>query len=247
MAILSFRESAAAARVSLSLLQLSTIELIAKSELFAGLSRSDCIQVANLARLREYSRNDYVFERGQPITSVLLIVSGSLKLTQPTFSGSEVILWLGGPGEAVGVLGIPSRSRYTCSAQIIAKCRGLLWDWRELDELLISSQIRVNIGRIMSSRITELEARFREVATEKVATRVGFALLRILDRVGKPCQGGVEVLLSREELAQLTGTTLFTVSRLLSRWSEQGIVEPRREAVLVRDPVRLLQICSEDD
>ena len=64
--------------------------------------------------------------------------------------------------------------------------------------------------------------------------------------LGKQSHGGVEISLSREELAQMTGTTLFTISRILSRWSEEGFVLPRREAVLVRDAERLTQVGSEE-
>jgi CRP-like cAMP-binding protein len=91
-----------------------------------------------------------------------------------------------------------------------------------------------------------LEERFREVATEKVSRRVVFALVRLLPQVGKRTSGGIEISLSREELAQLTGTTLFTISRLISKWAELGVVEPRREAVLVLDPYRLSLISDED-
>jgi CRP-like cAMP-binding protein len=75
---------------------------------------------------------------------------------------------------------------------------------------------------------------------------LALALLRLLKQVGKESHGGVEVSLSREELAQMTGTTLFTISRILSKWSEQGFVLPRREAVLVRDPQRLVEVGAED-
>jgi CRP-like cAMP-binding protein len=60
-----------------------------------------------------------------------------------------------------------------------------------------------------------------------------------MKQVGKPAMGGVEVSLSREELAQTTGTTLFTISRILSKWGEEGFVLPRREAVIVLDAKRL--------
>ena len=72
------------------------------------------------------------------------------------------------------------------------------------------------------------------------------ALLRLVKQVGKESHGGVEVSLSREELAQMTGTTLFTISRILSKWGEQGFVLPRREAVLVRDQQRLVEVGAEE-
>jgi CRP-like cAMP-binding protein len=65
--------------------------------------------------------------------------------------------------------------------------------------------------------------------------------MRLLKQVGKMSEGGIEVLLSREELAQMTGTTLFTVSRILSKWKDAGFVEPRREAVVVLDQRRLME------
>jgi CRP-like cAMP-binding protein len=123
----------------------------------------------------------------------------------------------------------------------------LTWEYARLQHLVAEyPQIRRNINQILSSRLSELEERFREVATEKVAKRLALTLLRLLKQIGKHSQGGIQVSLSREELAQMTGTTLFTISRILSKWSEEGFVVPRREAVVVRDPKRLGEVGDED-
>jgi len=92
--------------------------------------------------------------------------------------------------------------------------------------------------------LQELEERFREISTEKVAPRVSSQLVRLLNQVGRRVNGDVEVSLSREELGQLTGTTLFTVSRLLSQWQRRGIVSARREAVLVRNLPALVELAQ---
>jgi CRP-like cAMP-binding protein len=92
--------------------------------------------------------------------------------------------------------------------------------------------------RILGDDLLELEARFREVATERVGPRVARQLVRLLEQIGRPVingNGEMEVCLSREDLAQMTGTTLFTVSRLLSAWEARGMVKPRREAVGICD------------
>jgi hypothetical protein len=112
--------------------------------------------------------------------------------------------------------------------------------------MLEHPQIRKNAGQILAIRLDELEERFREVATERVAKRVALALQRLLKHVGKKVGEGIEVSLSREELAQMTGTTLFTISRLLSRWNELGYVIPRREAVIVRN-IQMLEKAEDDD
>jgi CRP-like cAMP-binding protein len=186
--------------------------------------------------------------QGQPVRNLMLIQTGSVKLTQLSPNGNEVILWMNGSGDAVGVAAETPACSHTCSARAMEQCKALTWEYARLQNLLIEyPQIRKNVSQILAGRLNELEERFREVATEKVAKRVALALLRLLKHVGKEAQGGVEISLSREELAQMTGTTLFTISRILSKWGEEGFVLPRREAVLVRDPQRLLQMSDEED
>jgi CRP-like cAMP-binding protein len=68
--------------------------------------------------------------------------------------------------------------------------------------------------------------------------------MRLHEKIGLAVNGVIEIGLSREELAQMTGTTLFTVSRLLSAWEERGMVKPRRESVTVCD-VEALNAISE--
>jgi CRP-like cAMP-binding protein len=122
----------------------------------------------------------------------------------------------------------------------------LVWDYAVFQSIMRENpQVGRNTSLVLASRLNELEERFREVATEKVARRIALALLRLLKHIGKTVHGGVEVSLSREELAQMTGTTLFTTSRVLSKWGEMGFVLPRRESVLVCDRNRL-ELASED-
>jgi CRP-like cAMP-binding protein len=178
----------------------------------------------------------------------MLLQTGSVKQTQLSPSGEEVILWMHGQGEAVGMNPGEQPCHHTCSARALENCKALVWEYSRLQALLAGHpQIRKNINRILSSRLQELEERFREVATEKVAKRLALTLLRLLKRVGKEHHAGIELSLSREELAQMTGTTLFTISRILSKWALEGFILPRREAVVVKDAARLVQIGDRQD
>jgi CRP-like cAMP-binding protein len=179
---------------------------------------------------------------------MVLIQSGSVKLTQLSANGNEVILWMNGSGEAMGMHADSPSCQHTCSARAMEQCKALVWEYTRLQMLVTQyPQLRRNISQILAGRLQELEERFREIATEKVARRLALALSRLLKQVGKKSDAGIEVSLSREELAQLTGTTLFTISRILSKWAEMGVVIPRREAVLVRDPLRLERVSDDAD
>ncbi len=223
------------------------VVLMCASALFTGLTQNEILEIASCAKARTYARDELLFMQGQPVRNLVLIQSGSVKSTQLSPNGNEVILWMNGSGDTVGVPGDAAACSHTCSARAMEQCRALTWEYARLQDLVAEyPQIRSNISQILSSRLNELEERFREVATEKVAKRVALTLLRLLKQVGKQSPGGVEVSLSREELAQMTGTTLFTISRLLSRWGEDGFVQPRREAVVIRDARRLQEMGDEE-
>ena len=217
------------------------IALMSASALFAGLSPGDCCQILLWARMRTFVRDQILFSQGQPVRTVVLIQSGRVKLTQVSPDGHEVILWMNGSGDALEVHNSASGCNHTCSARVMEKCQALIWEYSRL-QLLVAQypQIGANIFKILAERLRELEERFREIATEKVEARVAFVLLRLLKSVGKQSKDGVELGLKREELAQMTGTTLFSISRILSKWAESGFVVPRREGVVIRDPRRLL-------
>lgn len=224
------------------------IVLMCASALFTGLSPRECREIASCAHARTYARDELLFMQGQPVRSMVLIQSGSVKLTQLSASGNEVILWMNGCGDAMGVHADSPSCSHTCSGRAMEQCKALVWEYTRLQMLVAEyPQLRRNISQILAGRLQELEERFREIATEKVASRLALALTRLLKQVGKKTPEGIEISLSREELAQLTGTTLFTISRILSKWADAGVVTPRREAVLVRDPERLECVGCADD
>jgi CRP-like cAMP-binding protein len=205
------------------------------------------MEIASCARARTFARDEILFTQGQPVRNLILLESGSVKSTQLSAAGNEVLMWMSGSGEAVNVTAEPAACNHTCSARAMEQCRTLVWEYQRLQALLNEyPQLRKNISRILAGRLAELEERFREVATERVAKRLALILLRLLKRVGKPSKQGIQVSLTREELAQMTGTTLFTISRTLSHWAELGFVQPRREGLVVNDPTRLESVSDDE-
>ena len=193
--------------------------LMCASALFNGLTQRECVEIVSCGRARSFARDELLFTQGQPVRSMIFLQSGSVKQTQLSASGNEVLLRMSGSGDAVNLHteSAPSCS-HSCSARAMEQCKALVWDYTRLQSVLAQyPQIRKNISQILAGRLQELEERFREMATEKAAKRLALALLRLLKQVGKPSEGGTQVFLSREELGQMTGTTLFTISRLLSR------------------------------
>ncbi len=225
----------------------SRVTLVHSFPLFADIPIEACREIVAQAQTKEFLRRETIYREGDSIRRTILLISGCVKITQVGENGSEVILRLNGSGDVIGKIDIQKHARHCSKAQTLSASTVLIWDASVFEALSVRyPALRKNTMRSLSSQLEELEQRFREISTEKVASRLSREIVRLLAQVGRVVNGTVEIALSREELAQLTGTTLFTVSRLLSDWDQRGIVSTRREAVSVNDLVALQQLAERD-
>ena len=214
------------------------VTLVQRSPLFANIPPADCREIVSAARESKFSRRDTIFLEGDPIRRVILLTSGSAKVIKLGQNGTEVILLLAGPGDVVEVTGLPAQGRHCSMAQALRASTALIWESAAFQALAERfPALRRNILNVVAERLQELQERYREISTEKVATRLSHQLLRLFNKLGRHVNGNGTLMinLSREELAQLTGTTLFTVSRLLSDWKARGLLTPGRECVCVHN------------
>jgi CRP-like cAMP-binding protein len=116
-----------------------------------------------------------------------------------------------------------------------------------LDLVLRYPQLALNILRVVSAHVIEFQNRYRELATERVERRVARALLRLANQAGQKVAGGIliDVALTQQDLAEMTGTTRYTISRMLGEWEQRGLVKAGRGRVLVKQPHNLVVIAED--
>ncbi len=226
----------------------SAHEVLERSPLLRGLSREALAEVAARAAERRAPAGSTIFREGEPAAAFFLVLAGRVKLSQVGADGHEVIVRLVGPGEAAAAVALFEDAAFPATALAVSDSRLLVWPRAELLDLLTRHPaLAVNVLRMLSERLREAQDRLRELATERVAQRIARALLRLVRQAGRRVEGGVlvDLPLSRQDLAELTGTTLYTVSRVLSEWETRGVVETGRERVLVRDPHALVALAED--
>ncbi|HET7377529.1 MAG TPA: Crp/Fnr family transcriptional regulator, partial [Anaerolineae bacterium] len=138
--------------------------------------------------------------------------------------------------------------QYPASAEAIGDVEVLGWDEPAIVKLMARyPRFTANLLHLLSQRIQELQDRLREMSTERVERRIAHALLRLVAQLGRKAEHGVliDLALSRQDLANMTGTTLYTVSRVLTRWEEDGLIESGRERILIKQPPRLVTIAED--
>ncbi|QYO78973.1 Crp/Fnr family transcriptional regulator [Devosia salina] len=194
------------------------------------------------ASMRRLPIGEAVFEQGQRATHFFLLLHGRLKVTQVTPEGSQIIVRVVHPGDLFGFAQALQRDDYPGTPVAAAESVLMCWPnevWGSIVEQ--NPQMAVNAMRTIGQRLQEAHTRIREMSTEEVERRVAHAVLRLMDQAGRREDDGVRIdfPLTRQDVAEMTGTTLHTVSRLFSAWESQGIVKGGRQKLLVRDKARL--------
>ncbi|ODT51362.1 Crp/Fnr family transcriptional regulator [Devosia sp. 63-57] len=221
--------------------------LVRSLPLFANMSDADIDRLLARASLRRLLIGEAVFEQGQKATQFFLLLHGRLKVMQVTSEGQQIIVRVVHPGDLFGFAQALQRDDYPGTPLAAAESLVLCWPnevWGHFVEQ--NPLMAVNAMRTIGQRLQEAHTRIREMATEEVERRVAHAVLRLMDQAGKREEDGVRIdfPLTRQDVAEMTGTTLHTVSRIFSAWEGQGIVRGGRQKLLVRDRARLAALAE---
>jgi len=214
---------------------------------FAGLGGSDLDAILVGARSSRFSKDSEVFAQGAEARSFFLLLSGHIRVVRNTPDGHQVIARYISEGELFGIAVAMGLKIYPASAIAAVDCVVLTWPnsvWSDLQTRFPT--FGANAYRTIGSRLQDTQAQVMEMSTKQVEQRIANALLRIVGQSGRKTEEGIEIdfPISRQDIAEMTGTTLHTVSRLLSAWESEGIVRSGRQKVTVTDPHRLMLLAE---
>lgn len=215
--------------------------------LFAELDEAALADVVGCAQTRRVVKGSVIFTQGDPATACHALIDGRIKILQTGTDGQQIVVRLIGPGEMFGTVAVFSGGRYPGDAVAMADCVAIQWPAAAMTAVMLRHpRIGLNALSIVGGRLQEMQSRLREVSTERVERRIAHTLLRLVRQAGRRIEGGVEIAfpLSRQDVAEMTGTTLHTVSRILSGWEAQGIIESGRLQIVIRQPQGLVAIAD---
>jgi CRP-like cAMP-binding protein len=226
----------------------SVEELLSSSTLYRNLSDEDQQRLARVSVAKTYGRGETIFSEGDPPEFLVTITSGRVKVVKLMPSGKEIILEIFGPGDPVGAVVAYEGRPYPASAIALETASCILVRRSEFFALLERHPSFVR-GFLtgMAQRIVELTRRIPELTAGRVETRFARLFLKLAERFGQEGVAGrfVPMLLSRQELADLTGTTSETCIRIMSRWGKEGIVSTERDGFLVRNQAELHRLVDD--
>ena len=215
-----------------------TDEALRRSVLFRRLNPDDRQRLAAVATVRDFEKGALLFSEGDGSDLLYTVVSGRVKVFKTTPRGTDVILEIFGPGDPVGAVAVYEARPYPASALALEHTACLLIPRQAFFSLLEAYPIMVRgllIG--LTHRLVELTSRLSELSGGHVEARLARFFLKLADDMGQKSQAGmfIPMALSRQELADMMGTTIETSIRIMSRWGKQDIVHTEKDGFIVVD------------
>lgn len=215
-----------------------------RSSLFRTLDDRSLDLVLSAAQITHRSRGEFFCQQSTTATHLYLFTNGRVKLSGVTQAGKEVLIDWMRPGDIIG-LGtlVPLPVKYCWTACALDDSTALAWDQATIRGLAACYPSIYEDGLQMALRwVLQLQERLEQVATEMVEQRLAHTILRIAPAGSS--DGIAQLRISDEELALMIGTTLFAVSRVITRWQKLGYVQKARKRLLVLNRTGLSQIAE---
>ncbi len=214
-------------------------------DIFEGLSSFEIEDVSRQFQLKKLDDNTFLFHEEDLASVFYLLLEGQVKIQQTSAEGHDVVLHILGPGNIIGALPTLGEGTYPASALTLGQVLIAFTSAEQFQATLVAHpRVTKNLLRFATRVVQTSHNKIRELSTERVERRIARALSRLASQLGRQTEEGIllDFPLSRQDLAEMTGTTVFTVSRTLKEWERQEILLLGRERIVITAPHQLISI-----
>jgi CRP/FNR family transcriptional regulator, nitrogen oxide reductase regulator len=225
------------------------LRILGRVPFFGGLSAEELAGVNRLFREHGYAPGQAICYAGDKATHLFVVANGKVKLMRQTADGQEVLLDILVRGDFFGSLSALGDATYPDTAQAQTRCCVLAISAADFQAVLRRHPaVALATLDILAGRLRSAHTTIGRLSAYPVESRLAATLLKLAEQLGEP--RGNEILiqmpLSRQDLAAMTGTTTETVSRLISQFRAQGLVHTGRQWVALTNPAGLAALAPED-
>ena len=209
-------------------------EVLRQSLIFSSLSRDELAELSALAVPRSFESGEFVFWEEDAPEWFYLVAEGRVKVVKHSSSGKEFIIAFFGPGEMFGEVAVFEDKPYPASAQAIAETKVLGIKRRDFQSFLADRpQVALRIINVLGGRLRDAQSRLKDLAGERVEQRLAQTLLMLSAKLGSTLP------FTRQEIADMAGTTTETAIRVMSRLKQGKIIRSVRGKIIILDETKL--------
>jgi len=218
------------------------IASIGASDLLRGLTKEECGMFIDAGQLRRLASDVHLFHQEDPADTCYFVLEGRVRLAQLTPGGKQVVADIISSERYFGLFVALANMTYPVSAETIEESSIYCWDIETVRALMLQfPQVALNSVELIAKRFARLQDRVQKLATERVEQRVAHVLMDVSQFVGEKTENSqaIEMALSHQDLAEMAGTNIYSVSRVLRKWENDNIVSIGRQRIILCNPQHL--------
>lgn len=217
-----------------------------KVALFSILNESELREVEPYLVPVTYKKKDVIFSEGEPPEWLYVVVEGKIKLTKLSQDGKEIILEIMSPLDFFGGLAVLRGFPYPANAVVMENSKFLRISRNNIMKIIDRfPNLMYCLAMLLGDRMKESHETLKNIALERVETRIAALLLKLADKTGKESGGGIviEMKLTKQDIAEMVGTTVETSIRTMSKLKKMGIVTEKEGRITITNIDRLKSLC----
>lgn len=214
---------------------------------FAGMERNELADIVSRATALRHQKDAAIFQEEEEAHSFFLLLDGYVRVLKISPHGDQVIARYIASGELFGIAAAIGRTTYPANAVAAVDCVALAWPSSAWNPIVTAHpQFATNTYAVIGDRLLETQEKIVELSTERVGQRIANTLLKLASQTGRKTEDGIliDFPISRQDIAEMTGTTLHTVSRLLSGWESQGWILSGRQKITLIEGHKLMLVAT---
>ena len=219
-----------------------------KIPIFNALNASDMEEAKPYLIPAKFSKKEVIFSEGDSSDWLYVVIKGKVKITKLSQSGREIILEIITPMDFFGGVAVMRRFPYPANAVAMDDAELLKISRSNLMRILdrfpnLMYCMAMNIG----DRIKGSHEKLKNIAVEKVESRIASMLIKLADKIGAKTDGAVviDMKLTKQDIAEMVGTTVETSIRTMSKFKKLGIVSEKGRKIAIKDINKLKTLCGE--
>jgi CRP-like cAMP-binding protein len=223
------------------------ISLIRDLPPFVGMEVVDLQNMLAQATSQRHEKGATIFSESEDANCFYLLLDGHIRVVKINQNGEQMIARYISAGELYGIAKAIGRNTYPANAVAAVDCISLVWPTQIWNDVISNHPgFATNSYQTVGKRLFETQERMLELATAKVEQRVANIILKLANQTGKKTEEGIliDFPISRQDISEMTGTTLHTVSRLMSAWEEKGWVKSGRQKIILVEGHKLMLVAT---
>jgi CRP/FNR family transcriptional regulator len=185
-----------------------------------------------------YEKDEIIFFENDSVKKLYLLVNGKVKLSMLSAEGKEKVLTILQEGDIFGELSLFDEDPHPLTAEAMDDARLLIIPWNEMEKMIIKRpSLAIKIIEALSKKTRLLTSQVRELVFQDAAGRLASLLSRLAEDFGREIEEGtvIDLVLTHQEIANLIGSSRVTVTKLINKFIDDGMITIKKRKIIIKD------------